>query len=116
MRLATGARRLTAIVQAPSGIDYSSLVDANVMVRGVIGPRFNDQRQLIGIRLFVQSFAQFQVLQRDAIDPSSLPVRDLDAIMQYTPGVEPDYRTRVRGVVTAKWDCRFISISESEHA
>ncbi len=113
--VATGAGRLDVIVGDAGGLDYTKLVDANVIVRGVSGPRFNQRRQLIGIHLFAQSLAQFRVLQRGPTDPFSLPIRELSTVMRYTPGVAPDHRIRVRGVVTANQDGRFISIADASH-
>jgi diguanylate cyclase (GGDEF)-like protein len=113
--LATGAGRLDVIVRDAGGLDYTKLVDANVIVRGVSGPRFNQRRQLIGIHLFVQSLAQFRVLQRGPTDPFSLPIQSLDTIMRYIPSVAPDHRIRVRGVVTANREGRFVSISDAGH-
>lgn len=113
--LATGAGRLDVIVREAGGLDYTKLVDANVIVRGVSGPRFNQGRQLIGIHLFAQSLAQFRVLQRGPTDPFSLPIRELNTVMGYTPGVAPDHRIRVRGVVTANRDGRFVSIANASH-
>jgi diguanylate cyclase (GGDEF)-like protein len=114
--LATGAGQLDVIVRDSGGLDYTRLVDADVLVRGISGPRFNERRQLIGIHMFVQGFEQFQVLQRGPADPFSLPVRDLNSVMRYIPGAPPDHRIRVRGVVTAKWNGRFISIADAGHS
>ncbi len=113
--LATGAGRLDVIVGEPGAFDYSNLVDADVIVSGVAGPRFNRSRQLTGIHLFAQSFAQFQVLQRGPNDPFSLPIRPLSTVMRYVPGVAPEHRIRVRGVVTANREGTFISLADATH-
>lgn len=101
------------IVGESGGFDYTHLIDTRVRVQGVSAPRFNQNRQLIGIHLFAQSFAQFRVLERGAEDPFALPVRALDSVLQFTPGVAPDHRIRVRGVVTANWDGRFLAIADA---
>jgi hypothetical protein len=113
--LATGAGRLDVVVVESGGFDYNHLIDARVRVQGVSAPRFNQNRQLIGIHLFAQSFAQFRVLERGAEDPFALPVRALDSVLQFTPGVAPDHHIRVRGVVTANWDGRFLAIADAGH-
>lgn len=113
--LATGAGRLDVIVGESGGFDYARLVDARVRVQGVSAPRFNQNRQLIGIHLDAENFEQFHVLERGPEDPFALPIRALDSVLQYTPGVEPDHRIRVRGVVTANWDGRFLAIADAGH-
>lgn len=113
--LATGAGRLDVIVKQADGRDYSNLIDATVVVRGVSGPRFNDRRQLTGIHLFTQGLAEFQVLQRGPADPFSLPVREINTVMGYTPDVVPGHRIRVRAVVTANREGRFVSIADASH-
>lgn len=113
--LATGVGRLNVIVRDADGRDYHNLIDAKVIVRGVSGPRFNDRRQLTGIHLFTQSLSQFQIVQHGAADPFALPVRLAATVMRYTPDMAPGHRIRVRGVVTANRDGRFISIADSSH-
>jgi diguanylate cyclase (GGDEF)-like protein len=113
--LATGAGRLNVIVREADRRDYHNLVDANVIVRGVSGPRFNDRRQLTGIHLFTQSLSQFQILQHGPADPFVLPIRGAATVMRYTPDVVPGHRIRVRGVVTANRNGHLISIADSSH-
>jgi len=110
--VATGAGRIDVIVREAGGFDYSKLIDAKVVVRGVCGPRFNQNRQLTGIHLFSQSLRQFRVVESSLPDPFSLPIRQLNTVMRYTPDALPGHRIRVRGVVTANRDAHYLSISE----
>ena len=113
--LATGAGRLDVIVEKAGNFDYHQLVDARVAVSGVSGPRFNQRRQLTGIHMFVESFAQFHVLQRGTADPFSLPITPINTLMRFTPEVVSGHRMRVRGVVTANRDGQFVSIADNSH-
>ena len=113
--IATGAGRLDVIVQHADGVDQDSLIDAKVRVRGVMGPRFNENRQLTGIHMFAQSLAQFHVIQRGPLDPFSLPVREIHTIMRYSPDIVPEHRIRVRAVVTANRDGQLLSVADSTH-
>jgi len=113
--LATGAGRLEVTVEESGGLDFTKLVDSDVILRGISGPIFNQKRQLMGIRMFAQSLAQFRVVQRGPVDPFSLPVRDLKSVMLYRSGEAPGHRIRVTGVVTAIWDGRFFSIADPGH-
>jgi len=110
--VATGTGRIDVIVKEAGGFDYSKLIDAKVVVRGVSGPRFNRNRQLTGIHLFSQSLQQFRVVEPSLPDPFALPIRELNTVMRYTPDAPPGHRIRVRGVVTANRDDHFSSISE----
>ena len=113
--IATGAGKIDIITQDAAGIDYSNLVDAEVLVRGVAGPRFNLKRQLTGIRMSAASLAHFRVLKRAPMIPYSLPVRDVNTVMRYTPDNAPGHRIRVRAVVTANRDGRLLSVADETH-
>jgi len=73
---------------------------ALVRMRGVAGSLFNRRRQLLGIQLFVPGIEYVKVLEPAPGDPFALPVREVDALLQYSPGVRPDGLTHVRGLVT----------------
>jgi hypothetical protein len=113
--IATGAGRLDVIVREAGGLDYPNLVDAKVAVRGVMGPRFNQQRQLTGVHMFAQSLAQFRVLQPGPVDPFSLPVRPIANVMRYAPDMAPEHRIRVQGVVTANRNGNLLSVADASH-
>ena len=89
--------------------------DSDVVVRGVCGPRFNKNRQLIGVHLFTPSLTEMHVVLRGSADPFSLPVRGVETVMQYAPHAAPGHRIRVRGVVTSRWGGRWISIMDHGH-
>jgi PAS domain S-box-containing protein len=111
--LATGAGRLDVITLELAGISYQNLVDSDVIVRGVCGPRFNQNGQLIGIHLFTPSLAQFRVVSRGPGDPFELPVQTVKSVMQFDPHATPGHRIHIRGVVTSTWGGRWMSIMDS---
>jgi len=113
--IATGVGRLDVITVESGGVDYRNLVDSDVVVRGVCGPRFNKNRQLIGVHLFTPSLTEMHVVRRGSADPFSLPVRGVETAMQYAPHAAPGHRIRVRGVVTSRWGGRWISIMDHGH-
>jgi len=76
------------------------LVNAKIRLRGVCGTIFNEKRQLIGIQILVPKLDQVSVLESPPADPSSLPVRPITSLMQFTPGETAGHRVRVQGVVT----------------
>lgn len=113
--LATGAGRLDVIVRQAGNFDYSDLVDAKVVVRGVSGPRFNERRQLTGVHMFVESFAQFRIVQRGIEDPFSLPLRPINSLLRFMPDVVSGHRIHVKGVVTGSRNEQFVSIADGNH-
>ncbi|MGA2186763.1 MAG: response regulator [Bryobacteraceae bacterium] len=113
--IATGAGRLDVITMESGGIDYHNLVDSDVVVRGVCGPRFNKKGQLIGVHLFTPSLTEVRVVTQGPKDPFSLPIREVGTVMQYAPDAVPGHRIRVRGVVTSHWGGRWISIMDHGH-
>jgi PAS domain S-box-containing protein len=109
--IATGAGRLDVITFDTGSVDYHNLVDSDIVVRGVCGPRFNKARQLIGVHLFTPSLAMVRVISPGPKDPFTLPIRAVGSVLQYRPDVAPGHRIRVRGVVTSRWG-RWMSITD----
>lgn len=103
LELATteGALPITTIRE--KGMDYASLVDSVVLVDGSEAPIFNRNRQLAGAHLFFPGMAQLKVLQSALADPFSLPVRPINSVLQFEPGIVYRHRVHVRGQVTLEW-------------
>src|SRR6266446_2845826 len=95
-----GGGYITARVHDFSISDPSSLVDAEVKVRGVCGTNFNERRQLIGLRVFVADMNALAVEKPATADPFSLPLQAIDSIQQFSPGRGLEHRVRVSGTVT----------------
>jgi signal transduction histidine kinase/CheY-like chemotaxis protein len=80
--------------------ERSRLVDSKVTVRGVCGSIYNENRQLIGIQIFVPRADQITVTEPAPGDPFSLPVRPINTLTRYHPDGSEGHRVRVQGVVT----------------
>ncbi len=76
------------------------LVDGRILMRGACGTIFNKKRQLTGVQLFVPGMSQITVVEPPLKDPFSIPIRPINAILQFTPQGSSSHRIRVRGVVT----------------
>jgi hypothetical protein len=74
------------------------LPGSDVRVRGVFGSIFNDQRQLIGVRLMVPSIDYVEVLDAGLELAFRQTPRAVREIMQFNPGAAE--RMRVQGTVT----------------
>ncbi len=80
--------------------DEAGLVDAEVHLHGVCGSIFNDKRQLTGIRIFVNARKQIDIVRAPSVDPYAAPLRPLNSVMQFKPGVLENHRIRIAGTVT----------------
>ena len=93
LTVASGGGRFFVRVPIAHDEDFASWVDREVLVEGVCGSLFNNQRQLIGVLFYVPDLSLLRVeMQAKEVPFSSL--------MRYTPGGGAQHRVRVRGVVT----------------
>jgi PAS domain S-box-containing protein len=95
-----------------SGVDYTHLVDARIVVRGNAAPIWTKNRQMVGARLLFPSIAQVRIEQPQPADPFSLPVRPINGLLRFEPGLTFVHRVRVRGQVTLQWPGRWIYIQD----
>ncbi len=115
--IATGAGLMDVILER-SGMDarnLNSLVDAKVLVHGVMGPRFNAKRQLLGVHIFAPNLTEIQVLERGVADPFTLPAQDIANVLQYDSKTSPGHRIRVRAVVTMNWKGKLLAVSDGQN-
>ena len=84
----------------PGGDGFKRLVDSSVLIQGVCGTNFNDQRQFLGLRLFVPSLDYVQVENSAAAQPFAAPLTPLSRLMQFGSGTKQGHRIRVQGVIT----------------
>jgi len=74
-----------------------SLLYARVRVRGVASPRFSYKRQILGVWIQVPGPEFLQV--EGGATPDTLAVRDIEQLLQFSPGVQTDGPSRIRGIV-----------------
>ena len=100
MSLALSDGMIGAVTLVAPGVDYARLVDAKVVVQGNAAPIFTKNRQMVGARLLFESMAQLKVEEPAPADPFSMPVRPINALMTFEPGLTFIHRGRVQGQVT----------------
>jgi signal transduction histidine kinase/CheY-like chemotaxis protein len=83
--------------QAPPG---GLPVDSMVRIRGVYGSIVNEMGQLVGLQLFVPSWADVTVIRQPPEARDEVPLTQIGALRKYSPGGISGARTRVRGVVS----------------
>jgi signal transduction histidine kinase/ActR/RegA family two-component response regulator len=101
LRLIAGDTRFIAklahgVPAPPSGLS----VDSMVRIRGVYGSIVNDKGQLVGLQLFVPSWADVKVIRRPPEARDEVPLARIGALRRYSPGGISAGRVRVRGTVS----------------
>ncbi len=102
LHLATGGGRLTVILNQPSGLNPSSLVDATVRVSGVCAGQFNLQRQLFDTRLLAPRSSDLSVENPAPADPFSMAPCPIEQLLRFAPGGTYGHRVKIIGTVIAR--------------
>lgn len=100
LNIGLGTGSIAARVHDFSIRDPSTLVDSEVTARGVCGTNFNERRQFIGLRLFVNDLADVKIERAAPSDPFALPAQPIASILQFSTLQTPGHRVKVEGVVT----------------
>ncbi len=82
-----------------TGSDFTSLLDCVVRARGVLATSFNVSGQPFRVRLWVASLPDI-VVERQAPDPTTLPVQSVRAIRGLGTQAWPEHRVRLQGTVS----------------
>ncbi|HEY1212081.1 MAG TPA: ATP-binding protein, partial [Bryobacteraceae bacterium] len=100
LHLIRGKESFDLIVDESRGL-REDLVDSKVSFQGVCGTIFNDQRQFLGIKVFVRNFDSLHI--EEAAPPArSLPLSEnLAGLLAFSPHTRQGHRVRVHGVVTS---------------
>jgi signal transduction histidine kinase/DNA-binding response OmpR family regulator len=106
LELITGRERIPAFVASidrqaiPAGLG----VDAAVRVTGVVGTRFNANRQMVGVQLFVPTVNEIRVEEPALANPFSLAVSSVDRMLDFSAAGRTGRLRKVRGVIVAARD------------
>ncbi|MGH9403189.1 MAG: response regulator [Terriglobia bacterium] len=76
------------------------LIDSTVRIRGVRGAVFNQNNQLIGATLYLQTLSQVSVLRPAPVNPFALPVEPIAELQLFGLNENDGHRVHVHGVVT----------------
>jgi diguanylate cyclase (GGDEF)-like protein len=113
LTLSSGPDLVDVITTASGSVDPSSLIDANIRLGVVVGCRFNQRHQLIGVHVYVNNLSGIEILARPPADPYSLPVTETAGVMRRSL-FAPGHRVRVHGVVTSSFGTRY-SLMDHAH-
>jgi diguanylate cyclase (GGDEF)-like protein len=95
-----GGNLVTVRVHDFSEDGLGRLPASTVFVRGVCGTVFNDKRQFIGLRLYVENLADVRIERPAPADPFDIPIRTLGSLLQFGDREGAISRVKVRGIVT----------------
>ena len=95
------------------GVDYQSLVDKWVHMRGNAAPTFNSKGQLTGARLFFPGLETVDAVAPGPLDAFALPVQPIDGLLRFNPRVLWPHRIHIRGAVTLDWPGRTLCIQDA---
>ena len=110
--IATFQGPLAAISLRQPGVDYNSLVDATILIRGNAAPIFDRKAQMVGVHLFFPSLRQVKVIQAPPPDPFAIPPVPISQLLHFSPNVTTPPRVHVRGRVTLRWPDGLLCIQQ----
>jgi signal transduction histidine kinase/DNA-binding response OmpR family regulator len=110
--LALSDGKIPATTPKEGGVDYSRLIDAQVLVRGNIAPFFNKQHQMIGARLLFPGIDQIKIEKPAPPDGFLLPLRSINQLLRFTADAVFVHRVHLRGRVTLNWRGRLVCIQD----
>jgi PAS domain S-box-containing protein len=91
----------------------SHLLGAQVSLRGACGTLFNQNRQFLGIQLYVPGLASVTVEQQPASDPFADPVQSVASLMQYRYRAGAERPVHLAGTVTLNRGTRSFFLQDS---
>jgi len=95
-----GGNLATVRVHDFSQASIERLPGSTVVVHGVCGTVFNDKRQFLGVRMYVENLDDVIVERLPSKDPFDLPTRRFESMLQYSDQEGAIARVKERGTVT----------------
>jgi diguanylate cyclase (GGDEF)-like protein len=114
VRIASGAIQIDVLVADASCADHRNLVDTKVRLQAVAAGLFNQRKELIGVRAFMQDFASVRIEEPALENLADVLPSDKFALSGFATR-DPGHRVRVRGVVTATWGSQQFTLMTSNH-
>jgi signal transduction histidine kinase/CheY-like chemotaxis protein len=103
LNLTTSDGKMSATTVKRQGVHYSGWVDAKVLIHGNVAPFFSKNRQLMGVRLNFPSPEGIKIEEESPPDAFALPLRPIDHLLRFDPGVDFLHLAHVRGRVILQW-------------
>lgn len=104
---------LHATTRREPGVDYQSLVDSLIVLRGNAGAIFNWKMQMIGGQLSFPSVREAMVIKATPGDPFKLPVTPFNQLVRFSPAMDIPHRVHVQGKAILQWPGRELCIEDA---
>lgn len=108
--------RVTVLALEPGGVVPADLIDAEVTLRAVCFPFFNERAQVAGVRLEMGSAAEIEINRPPSEKVFSAPLMALDRLQPFSPSGNDFHRKRIRGTVTLVKPGSFLYLQDGNHA
>jgi diguanylate cyclase (GGDEF)-like protein len=116
MQLSMMGGTVGVLTSRDPGVNYASLIDAKVHIRGNAAPLFNRNDQIIGARLMTPGLASIRVLEAAPDDPFALPTTLIDNLLRWYGISTAHHRVHLRGRVTLQWPGSTLCIQDATRA
>lgn len=108
--------RVTVLALEPGGVVPADLIDAEVTLRAVCFPFFNERAQVAGVRLEMVNAREVEINRPPFEEVFSTPLVSMDQLQPFSPEGNNFHRKRIRGTVTLVKPGSFLYLQEGEHA
>ncbi len=108
--------RVSVLALEPGGVVPEDLIDAEVTLRAVCFPFFNERAQVAGVRLEMASAGEIEINRPLSKEIFAAPLVDFDELQPFSPGGNDFHRKRIRGTVTLIKPGSFLYLQEGDHA
>ena len=113
LQLMTAQGQIPALLgPAMSMAEAGELVDARLCLRGVVGGQFNQQGQIVAVRLNVPNASAISVDEAAPANPFAIPTQRIADLYSYQPDQDIFRRVKISGRVTSVTQDQTISLQD----
>jgi signal transduction histidine kinase len=113
LQLMTAQGQIPALLgPSMSMAEAEQLVDARLCLRGVVGGQFNQQGQIVSVRLHVPNASAVSVDEPAPAKPFSIPTQQIADLYSYQPDQDIFRRVKISGRVTSVTPDQTISLQD----
>lgn len=105
---------LRVLVNYDPKVDFKTLIDAAVRMRGVAAVNVNAQKHVVEPSFRVPSYSEITVLQPGNPDPFAQPLVPVKGLMRFSLGATHHHRVRTSGVVTRRLSDTTLFVRDGE--
>lgn len=114
LQLAMTDGTLSVGIVKEQGVDYSSLVDAQIRVRGNPHPVMDiSHKHMIGVRVESPGLMAVEIVQAAPKDPYNTPAIPISRLLQWDVANLMTHRVHIQGSVTMQWPGSSICIHDA---